>query len=81
MKLNPRRNYLHEQTYTDTVTFNCLLYGARGKRVENIMKLFKTNIITYFENFISSYVVRFLLQVTYFDFLFYRLSDTEEKQP
>jgi len=27
-----------------------------------------------------SYIVRFLLQVIYFDFLFYRLPDTEQEQ-
>jgi hypothetical protein len=57
------------------------LHDARGKRVKNILKSFKTNIISHFENFIPCYAVRFYLQVIYFDFLFYRLPDTEQEQP
>jgi len=49
--------------------------------VENILKSFKANVISHFENFTPCYGVRFLLQVIYIDLLFYRLSDTEEEQP
>jgi hypothetical protein len=51
VKLNPWRNDVHEQTYTNEITFNCLHYDVREKHVKNFLKSLKIIVIN-FEKFI-----------------------------